>query len=250
MKSCLYEGSVHHRRNAPVEHEFRFPLFLVYLDLEEIDEVFAGRWLWSTSRPAFARFHRGDHLGDPERPLADSARSLVEERTGRRPEGPVRLLTQLRYAGYGFNPVSFYYCFDRSGEQIEHVVADVSNTPWNERHTYVLESAEESHSGLRAWTPKEFHVSPFMGMDVEYRWIFSEPGERLAARIENHAKGGDRIFEASLGLERRPITSANLARALALHPLISIQTVAAIYWQALRLHLKRAPFHPHPEMAA
>jgi hypothetical protein len=250
MNSCLYSGTVRHRRAEPVEHEFRFPLFLVYLELEELDEVFAGRWLWSTSRPAFARFARSDHLGDESVPLDESVRKLVEQRSGQRPDGPIRLLTQLRTAGYVLNPVSFYYCFDRSGEKLQSVVADVTNTPWNERHTYVVQPTEPEDGWLCAWSPKEFHVSPFMGMDCDYRWTFTVPGERLAARIENFEKRGSRVFDATLTLERQPITTVSLARALTRHPFMAAQTTAGIYWQALRLLLKRAPFHPHPEIAA
>ncbi len=247
MRSCLYHGHVLHRRRVPVEHEFRFPLFMVYLDLEEIDVVFVRRWMWSTRRPAFARFDRRDHIGDPGVGLDESVRSLVERHTGSRPRGAIRLLTHLRYAGYLINPVSFYYCWDERGEQVEAVVADVTNTPWNERHTYVLERPTPNPTGIRAATAKDFHVSPFMPMDLSYRWTLAAPGQLLVARIENLEQNGGRIFDAVLTLERREISTASLARALVLHPFMTAQTTAAIYWQALRLYSKRVPFYPHPE---
>jgi DUF1365 family protein len=117
LKSCLYEGWVRHRRLAPVHNSFRYSLYMVYLDLGELDRVFRGRWLWSAHRFAPAWFRRKDHLGDPSRPLAEEVRSLVEQKTGKRPGGPIRLLTHLRYFGYCMNPVSFYYCFDPSEER-------------------------------------------------------------------------------------------------------------------------------------
>lgn len=248
MRSCLYDGRVIHRRKSPVEHEFRFPLFMVYLDLAELDFAFERRWMWSTRRPAFARFDRRDHIGDPEVSLDESVRSVVEQHTGSRPRGPIGLLTHLRYAGYLMNPVSFYYCWDERSEALEAVVADVTNTPWNERHTYVIGQAETNSTVIRAGTCKDFHVSPFMKMDLSYSWTLAPPGQQLTARIANLDATGDRIFDAVLTLERSEITTTSLARALVVHPLMTAQTTAAIYWQALRLYTKKVPFHPHPEV--
>jgi DUF1365 family protein len=241
---------VRHRRFEPVAHEFERPLFLVYLDLAELDPVFRGRWLWSTQRLAYARFRREDHLGDPALPLDEALRRLVAERLGRRPAGPVRLLTQLRQAGFRFDPVRFFYCFDAAG-RLDAIVADVTNTPWNERHRYVLDARAAANGGRRRHRfacAKEFHVSPFMPMELEYGWTFSEPGERLAVRIETRRPGGARTFDALLALRRREITGASLAFALARFPLLGAQVVASIYWQALRLRRKRAPFFPHPAL--
>src|ERR1044072_7008227 len=172
MHSALYFGSLRHRRFAPRAHAFRYGLFLVYLDLAEIETAFAGRWLWGTHACALARFERGDHLGDPAVLLDYAVRDLVEQRTGRRPCGPVRLLTHLRYFGYCFNPVSFYYCFDATGARVENIVAEVTHTPWGERHCYVLDAPHgpRSETFLRYRTGKQMHVSPFMPMEVEYHW--------------------------------------------------------------------------------
>lgn len=247
MKSALYEGTVRHRRFAPRAHAFSYTLFMAYLDLAELDAVFQGRWLWSSSRPALARFRRQDHFGDPAVPLDESVRALVEEKTGRRPEGPIRLLTHLAYYGWCFNPVSFFYCFDRDGGKLETLVAEVSNTPWLERHCYVLDRRESGISGdaLRFRRRKEFHVSPFMDMDQEYVWAFRDPGERLTMHMENHERGG-KIFDATMTLERREISGPALASALARWPFMTLGVVGAIHWQAFKLWAKGVPVFDHP----
>ena len=137
--SVIYEGLVRHRRLGEVQHSFRYRVFMTLLDLDELPELFDRHPLYSARRPAPVRFRRSDYLGDPDVPLAESARRLVEARTGHRPEGPVRLLTHLRYLGRSFNPVSFYYLYDRAGERVEAVIAEVTNIPWRERHAYVVE---------------------------------------------------------------------------------------------------------------
>ena len=253
MHSAIYHGWLRHRRVAPCLHDFRYPLFLLYLDLAELDVVFRGRWLWSTRRRALARFDRTDHLGDPAVPLDMAVRDLVAQRTGRRPLGPIRLLTHLRYFGHCFNPVSFYYCFDAAGINVDCMVAEVNNTPWGEQHCYVLNQPIQSLPGKhqRYRSDKVFHVSPFMPMDLEYAWGFSTPSERLnvhmalQARAQNSSPALEKIFEATLQLEHAPITGAQLASMLIRFPLMTVQVIAAIHWQALKLWIKRVPVHTH-----
>jgi DUF1365 family protein len=245
VKSALYTGLVRHRRVDPVEHDFPVRLFMAYLDLGELPHVFAGRWLWGVERRRPATFRRSDHLGDPTRPLDEAVRKLVAARTGRSPEGPIRLLTQLRYWGFCFNPVSFYYCFDRD-ERLETLVAEVHNTPWNERYCYVLSREGDAAGTLRFRGDKVFHVSPFMGMDQTYHWKVSEPGETLHVSIANEEQGRGRFFGVQLDLERREITGANLARCLSAHPFMTGRIVAGIYAQAWRLRRKGVPTFPHP----
>jgi DUF1365 family protein len=246
--SFLYSGRVRHRRHSPARHEFEYRLFMLYLDLDELPGLFERFWLWSARRPNLAWFRRADHLGDPQQPLADSVRDLVEQRTGQRPQGPVRLLTQLRYFGHGFNPVSFYYCFDVTGETVEHIVAEVNNTPWGEQHCYLLNAGatQRDRQVQRFELDKQFHVSPFMGMDIHYEWSFMRPGKRLFVHLKNQQQG-KKLFDASLFIDRQPISSASLSAALLRYPFMTLKVVAAIYYQALRLWLKKVPLHPHPD---
>lgn len=263
-RSCLFAGWVRHRRFGRAANAFRYRVVQPMLDLGELDEVFRGRLLWSTRRPNWVWFRRADHLGDPARPLEDCVRELVEDRLGRRPAGGIRLLTHPRYLGYVMNPVSFYYCDDARGT-LEAIVAEVHNTPWGERHCYVLDvaAARAAAGGRRrgAWRfdfDKAFHVSPFQPMEQRYVWRFSEPGDRLLVHMENHprpvaastepsaAPRPPRPFDATLVMRRRPITGPSLARALAAHPVMTGSVIAGIYWQALRLWVKGAAFHPHP----
>lgn len=253
MKSCLYSGKLRHRRFEPVSHAFDYSVFMFLLDLDEIDMVFDGRWLWSSRRASLARFERRDHLGDPNVPLHESVRRLVDERTGARPTGPIRLLTQLRYFGYGFNPVSFYYCYDRTGSTVETVVAEINNTPWGEQHCYVLgasSSPRDTTGELKHYElSKEFHISPFMPMDLRYRWRFTSPGGGLVVHMENQ-KDERKLFDATLHLRREPITGWTLNQKLITYPLASTAVIARIYWQALRLWLKKCPVYTHPRSEA
>jgi len=241
VNSCLYRGSVAHRRSAPVEHAFSYGISLVYLDLDELDRVFEGSWLWGSERIRPVSFRRADHLGEAALPLSTCVRALVAERTGRDASGPIRLLTQPRFFGFRFNPASFYFCFAPDAKTLERVVVEVTNTPWLERYCYVLEVG----AGGRAECAKRFHVSPFMGMEQSYRWHVALSAEELSISVQTVERGAC-CFSAALELERVAISAASLRAAFARSPLQSLRVVGAIYSQAFHLWARGAPFHPHP----
>jgi uncharacterized protein len=248
VKSCIYEGTIRHRRFLPVRNEFRYRLFLMYLDLSELKPVFSSHPLWSSDRPNIAWFRREDHFGDPKVALDQAVRDLIRDRTGRRPDGPIRLLCHMRYFGHCFNPASFYYCWDASDQWVETIIVEIHNTPWHEKHTYVLDRTQNQHP-LPDWRrhqfAKAFHVSPFIDMDIQYDWRFREPRDVLNVHMID-SQHGRKIFDASLDVKRREITRRSLGRVLVQYPLMTIKVVGMIHWQAARLKLKGAPFYPHP----
>ena len=262
MHSCLYHGFVRHRRFQPAENRFRFSLFQPYLDLDELGQVFDGSWLWSVERFGLAQFRRSDHFGDQQRPLKECVLEEVERQTGERLAGPVRLLTNLRYFGYIINPVSYFFCFDSTGQRVQAVLAEVTNTPWGERHLYVLPAIRNQDGTCRQlWNDKVFHVSPFMQMNQRYSWRMSEPGRSLFIHIENHVRGSDaaaseragrdgtNLFDVTMRMRRCEITPAILRKTLLSQPILTARVAAAIYWQAFRLWRKGVPFVPHPKSA-
>lgn len=241
--SALYVGEVVHDRRQPRPHRFHHDVAMLYLDLDEVADGLELRPLLSTRRAAPLRYRDRDYMPGRGGPLAEAARARVEEETGHRPTGPVRLLTQVRTFGHVFNPVSFYFCFDASeDERPMATVAEVTNTPWKERHCYVVDHREDDG---RAAFDKAFHVSPFFEMDQRYRWSIGAPGPQLRIHMENF-EGGRSVFTAALRLRRRPLRRRELLRMLAAHPWITVRIVLSIHWQALRLWLKGVPFVPHP----
>ena len=246
LESYMYTGTVVHRRYRPVNHTFKFDLFMMYLDLAELPGLFDGYLLWSARRPALAWFRRSDHFGDPEVSLDTAVRGCVEKSTGQRPDGPIRLLTHLRYGGYISNPVSVYYCFDANAEHIEALLLEVTNTPWGERHVYVVAPTPHTQgASISNQFAKALHVSPFMSMDLTYQMRSNVPGEKLNLSLAAR-RADDAFFDAELNLRRQPISASRLAGSLLRYPFMTAGVTAGIYWQALRLRLKGVPFVPHP----
>ncbi|HAZ60542.1 MAG TPA: DUF1365 domain-containing protein [Gammaproteobacteria bacterium] len=243
--AALYRGWLRHRRHLPRAHVFQQSLYLAWLDLDRLDEDFRGLWLWSHRRIAPLSFRRRDHLGRPSEPLAEAVRSHVQTALGHRPLGPVRLLTHLACLGYRFNPVSFFYCYDSADSRLEAIVAEITNTPWGERCTYTLDCRSGHDDRLRFRFAKDFHVSPFMPMDLDYDWRFGVPGRRLWVQMVS-LNEGSRVFDATLSLERLPWDATSRREVLLRHPLMSLEVIAGIYFQAARLWWKRTPFFAHP----
>lgn len=251
LRSAIYVGSVRHRRRAPA-HTFTFPLFMLYLDLDEVERVFSLTRLWGTSRWCPARFRRSDYLSHGTLGLAESVRACVEERLGLRPTGPTRMLTHLRFFGYVFNPVTFYYCYDEH-DSLLAIVAEITNTPWKERHAYVLDTRASRRGGpgghvMRWRFAKDFHVSPFLPMDLEYDWTFDVPDDSLFVHMNVREAGptASKAFDATLQLRRRELSPSLLRGLIFRFPLMTLQVIISIHYQALKLWLKRATVHRHP----
>ena len=245
MNSCIYHGRVRHRRYFPNNHEFSYKLFMMYLDLEELPTLFQRFWLWSYNKPNLAWFDRKQHAGPEDLDLATVIRQKVRIETGQYPKGPIRLLTHLKYFGYGFNPVSFYYCFEEDGETLSCIVAEVNNTPWNEQHCYVLPIRDHASSSHHFEFDKAFHVSPFNNMNQHYDWRFIKPEQQLGVHMNVYEK--DRLlFDATMNLQKREVSTRSLSLMLFKFPFMTGKVIAAIYYQALKLWLKRTPLFTHP----
>jgi len=241
MKACLYKGWVNHTRLTPFKHNFTYPLFMVMLDLEEIPNCFSGLPGWSTKPFRPVQFRREDYYGQTNVSLYDSIKQLVKVRTNKNINGPIKLLTHLRYFGHCFNPISVYYCYNENEKDIEAVVAEVSNTPWNEKFCYVL-PIENIKEDLEI--QKEFHVSPFLPLDLTYRFQIAEPNDELALNIyvENNKQT---VLIAKMNMTQKKLTRTSSLKTLVRFPLMTLQIITKIYWQALKLKLKGATIYNH-----
>ena len=237
IDSGLFVGTLRHRRFTPVAHAFTYPLFMALLDVDRVPELMSRSGLTSHNRWNWASFDDRDHLGDPSLPLrerlvVDAARHGIEL-----PAGPIFLLTHLRYLGYCFNPVSFFYCFDRA-EQLHVVLAEVRNT-FGGSHNYWLRPDGVSRT-FRTAAAKSLYVSPFMPIDLDYTFAFTPPAAHLVAHMKT-SQAGSVGFDATLSLERRPWTAAEVRRVLAQYPAVTASVMAQIHWQAVKLWWKGVP---------
>lgn len=210
----------------------------LYLDLDEIDEVFAQSRLWSSIGRGFIEFRRSDYLPGPL-PLIDQVRETVERLSGEAFTGKICLLTTPRRLGHCMNPISLFYCFN--DDQLQYVLAEVHNTPWDQRHVYLLEGPEFTNP-----TAKTFHVSPFMPMDTTYGWDLSDPGETLSVGIKV-SQNGQALFTASMNMQKEEFTAANLGSITRRQLSQAFLTMSAIYFQAAKLWRKKVPFFRHPD---
>ena len=246
MESGIYFGTLSHRRFRPTRHEFTYPLFMAYLDIDRLAELMQVSRLASYNRWNWASYCERDHCGDARKPLRqrlaqDAARHGIDL-----PDGRIFLLTHLRYLGYNFNPVSFFYCYD-SADRLQIVMAEVKNT-FGETQNYWLSAARRAVHSDHAVTyefPKTFHVSPFLGMACDYRWTFTTPDESLTVQT-NVDENNQPVFDGTLSLTRRPWNARWLRHALVRFPWVTAKTIAAIHLEAIRLYLKGVPVVQHP----
>jgi DUF1365 family protein len=246
LASAIYQGTVRHRRYFPKCHEFTYRVFMVYLDLQEIDTVFSqSRW-WSCIGFNVAQYKRSDFLdGRSDTSLYDSVADLVEANSGQRPVGPIRMLANLRYFGFIINPITCYYCFDATGKVLQTVVAEVTNTPWRKRCHYILHVDNNTSDKQHFSFAKAMHVSPFQPMDLDYHWLGKTPADNLLVHIDVHQQKQS-IFDATLVLQREPMTASVMNRVLYRYPWMTLKVCVSIYWQAVKLAIKRIPFYSNP----
>jgi len=247
LESAIYKGFVRHRRFFPVAHQFDNKIFMLLLKVDEIPLVIKSFWQLGTSKFCWARFRRADYIGKDDESITDAVKAKISEKLDGQPSevtGEVYMLVNLRYFGFYFSPLTIYYL--KCDGQFKYMLAEVSNTPWHEKHYYLIEVGNiKPHS-------KEFHVSPFNPMTQDYHWHIIPPDhgqDRCLVHIQAHDQLTPigKVFDATLSLNRILLNQSELTRVLIRTPAQTVSIVLGIYWQALKLLFKRVPFYPHPK---
>ncbi|MBA2404777.1 MAG: DUF1365 domain-containing protein [Bdellovibrionales bacterium] len=244
-KSALYVGEIEHRRFSPKKNFFSYSVCYYFLDLKEIPALFNIPLLFSLNRPGLLSFWRKDYLGSETQSIDQAVRDVILAKTQKICLGPIRMLANISYFGFCFNPVSFYYCYAEDGETLQFIVSEITNTPWGEKHQQVFSFAEKEISTFRF--AKDFHVSPFMPMNIDYTWVFGKPDAGLHVFMQNRNMSEQMVnFDSTLKLERRELTAKNIFTYFLKFPFVTMKTMLAIYFQAAILFMKRVPFYSHP----
>lgn len=239
MHSAIYSGKLSHSRLLPRKHQFFYNIFLLWLDLDELDDLdetvkgFAyNRWSW-------VQFNNRDYLGKNSLKVKYKALETFSELAGKPMTGKVFFMGQPRILGLYFSPVNFYF-LQQDGE-FTHMLAEVSNTPWNERHCYLVDMKHQAN------TDKAFFVSPFNPMDMQYHWSIPEPGEnKFDLGIDCYGSDEACHLRTRLVLDKAPLNSEHLRQRLQKIPSMTLKTLAGIYWEAVKLILKKVPYYRHP----
>ena len=238
--SALYVGKVTHRRLRPRVHALAYRVYMLLLDLDEVDRL--DLKVLRRARFGLMSFDPRDHGDGSDTPLRVQTETRLRQAAITGPIGAIRLLTMPRVLGYGFNPISLYFCHRPDGT-LAAVVHEVTNT-FGERHAYVAPAGETGRVHRHA-APKSLHVSPFMDMDMGYAFRVSEPGERVKVLIDLKDSEGVRLATGFIG-ERRPLTDGQLLRAWLTHPLLTLKVIGGIHWEALRIWTKGIAYRRKP----
>ena len=241
---AIYQGVIIHQRSSPKKHSFTYKTNMLYLDLDKIKEAFSDNFFWSYNKPNFASFYRSDFYGDKNKTIKKSIQTLLLKKINLNHKGKIFLLTTIRFFGYSFNPVSFYYCFDET-KKIQAIVTHITNTPWKEKYAYVHDCRNNSSMSKIFKFEKNFHISPFMPMDINYNWVFTSPKDFLYVSMDNLLKN-KLIFNATLKMTKRAWSAYALNKILFLSIPMSIKAIILIYFNALILFIKKVKFYPHP----
>ncbi|NIR43717.1 MAG: DUF1365 domain-containing protein [Gemmatimonadetes bacterium] len=246
FSSAIYTGTLRHRRRRPLANRFRYGVYQLLIDLDEV-EALAGRlWFFGHNRFNLFSFYDRDHMGASGVPLRSKLARWLAARGVELGASRVMLLTNPRVLGYVFNPVSYYYVFG-ANDELRFVVAEINNT-FGETYCYLLDDLKpRGGRALVARRRKVFHVSPFIEIDgIDYDWIMTPPGDRLTVHIDEF-RGEDKFFDATLSLKRNALTAGRLAWTFVRYPHMTARTIFLIHWQALKLWWRGAPLHRKPE---
>ena len=238
MISGIFSGNVRHRRFAPKYHAFNYKMYMLALDLDELNLVNKASKLFSLKKFSAISFFENDYVKGEPGNLKQRIANKVTQLGGNWDGTKVTFMGQCRNFGFYFSPANFFFCYDQD-KQCRNMLVEVSNTPWLERHYYLVDISQTET------TEKTFHVSPFMDLDMHYLWRVKAPSNKVFVHIENHKD--EKVFDATLALTKQDFTATNMFKTWLSLPAMTFKVVLGIYWQALKLFAKRIPFVAHPD---